>query len=63
MKMILKVLDLNVESMEFWVIFVIENSIKFKKMGLEGNVSFGNQFALGITSNVTLVGMTFETLH
>ncbi len=37
--MILKVLDLNVGGMEFGVIFVIENSIKFKKMGLEGKVS------------------------
>jgi hypothetical protein len=37
--MIWKFLDLNVGGMEFLVLFVIENLIKFKKMGLEGKAS------------------------
>jgi hypothetical protein len=45
--MILKVLDLNVGGMEFWVIFVVENSIKLKKMGLEGKVSLVTKLHLG----------------
>ncbi len=45
--MILKVSDLNVKGMEFWVIFVIENSIKLKKMGLKGKVSLVTNSHLG----------------
>jgi hypothetical protein len=41
---------------EFWVVFVIENSIKLQKMGLEGNFSWATCSHLSqIVAQVTLV--------
>ncbi len=37
---------------EFWLVFVIENSIKLQKMVFKGKHLLGNHFTLGLTTLV-----------
>ncbi len=44
------------KDIDFWVIFVVGNSNKLQKLGLEGNISQAfNVFTLGPIAQATLV--------
>jgi len=53
-----------VEDIDFWEDFVVENSNKLQKWGLEGKISWAlNVFTLGSTTQATLVKINKERVN